>query len=65
MDAAVKRRAERKARARTEKTMATTKSLYAMLSPLTKSGVTPEGGGDAAKKPLSSELMPRGVLDAR
>jgi len=30
-----------------------------MLSPLTKSGVTPGGGGDAARKPSCGELMPK------
>jgi len=59
IDAAVKRRAERKSRANTEKKIATTKSLYAILSPLTKLGVTPGGGGDAATKPSSDELMLR------
>ena len=37
--------------------MATTKSLYAMLSPLTKLGITPGGGGDAATKSPSGELI--------
>lgn len=59
MNAAVKRRAERNTRARTENNIATIKSRYAMLSPLTKSGVTPGGGGDAARKPSCGELMPK------
>jgi hypothetical protein len=59
MDAAVKRRAERKGRARTDKKMATTKSLYAMLSPFKRSGTTPGGGGcgDATTKPASDQSI--------
>jgi hypothetical protein len=59
MDTAVKMRAETNTSARTEKKTAVIKSLYAVLSPLTKSGVTPGGGGDAGTKPPSVELMTR------
>jgi len=57
MYAAVKSLAKRKSRAKTEKKMATTKSLYAMLSPSTRLGITPGGGGDAATKSPSGELI--------
>lgn len=54
---AEKRRAKMKTRDNTEKIIAVIKSLYAILSPFTKLGVTPGGGGDAGIKPPSAEFM--------